>query len=176
MPFVDIHYHRPPDRRDVFHQQLVERAPDLVVTYLDRTPMSTPLHVQDRVVLEDGAPVVWLTFPGAWHDIGRFHDRQGRFTGIYANILTPVEFLDDHTWSTTDLFLDVFVAPDGEAHLLDADELAGAEAEGWIDAGLAMAARREADRLLALARAGHWPPPVVEQWTLERVRAGLRGP
>lgn len=171
MTFVDIHYHRPPERRDTFHQRLVERTPETVVTYLERTPMERALRVDGRVVLEDGAPVVWFTFPGAWHDIGRFHDRKGRFTGIYANILTPVEFLDDATWSTTDLFLDVFVTPAGVAHLLDAHELAEAEAEGWIDAELAASARREADRLLALARAGHWPPPVVDRWTLERVRA-----
>ncbi|NIP82533.1 MAG: DUF402 domain-containing protein, partial [Gemmatimonadetes bacterium] len=71
------------------------------------------------VVLDTGAPAVWFTFPGAWHDIGRFHTRSGTYTGAYANILTPVQFLDERTWETTDLFLDVFVGLDGTVHLLD---------------------------------------------------------
>lgn len=175
MAIVDIHYHRPPDRRDVFHQELVHRTPDVVVTYLEDTPMDRPLRVDGHVVLEAGSPVVWFTFPGAWHDIGRFHTTDGRYTGTYANILTPVRFLDTDTWETTDLFLDVFVTPAGEAFLLDSDELDRAVGEGWIDTALAAAARREADRLLALARDGLWPPAVAEAWTLDRAREAAGG-
>ncbi len=29
--------------------------------------------------------------------------------------------------------------------------------------------RAEADRVLALYAAGQWPPPIVNEWTLERV-------
>ncbi|MEJ2186306.1 MAG: DUF402 domain-containing protein [Gemmatimonadota bacterium] len=174
-PSVRIHYHRLPDRLDVFDQRLVHRTPDVVVTLLETTPMSRPLRVDGRTVLEDGAPVVWFTFPGAWHDIGRFHTPDGGFTGYYANVLTPVRFLGPHEWETTDLFLDVFVDPDGNAFLLDQDELEAGERDGAIDAHLAVAARREADRLIRLAGAGYWPPPVVEAWTLERARASSSG-
>jgi predicted RNA-binding protein associated with RNAse of E/G family len=129
--------------------------------------------VAGRTVLEADSPVVWLTFPGAWHDIGRFHTPDGRFTGFYANILTPVRIETEATgdeWETTDLFLDVFVTPDGAAHLLDRDELDEARREGWIDAPLAARAEAEAERLVARARAGSWPPPVARAWTLERAR------
>ena len=37
-------------------------------------------------------------------------------------------------------------------------------------ARLAERAREEAERLVALARAGTWPPPVVDEWTLTRIR------
>jgi predicted RNA-binding protein associated with RNAse of E/G family len=174
-PAVRIHYHRLPDRLDVFTQRLVHRAPDVVVTLLEQTPMPRPLRVGGRTVLEDGAPVVWFTFPGAWHDIGRFHTPDGRFTGCYANILTPVRFLAPNEWETTDLFLDVFLDPGRTAFLLDDDELEAGRRVGAIDAHLAVAARREADRLIQLARMGHWPPPVVQAWTLERARASTSG-
>src|SRR5690625_7056866 len=60
----------------------------------------------DEVILEAGAPAIWFTFPGLWHDIGRFYLLDDTFTGYYTNIMTPVEFHDPLRWSTTDLFLD----------------------------------------------------------------------
>jgi len=175
-PSVRIHYRRLPDRLDVFTQRLVHRAPDVVVTLLEDTPMARPLRVGGHTVLDDGAPVVWFTFPGAWHDVGRFHTRDGRFTGCYANILTPVRFLGPDEWETTDLFLDVFVDPRGNVFLLDQDEMEAGERAGAIDPPLAASARREAERLIRLARTGHWPPPVVDRWTLERARTSVAPP
>ena len=64
--------------------------------------------VDGTVILAPGAPVIWFTMPGAWHDIGVFHLENGAPTGIYANVLTPVRFDGPTSWSTTDLYLDVF--------------------------------------------------------------------
>lgn len=170
---VHIHYRRPPDREEVFAQQLVHETSDVLVTLLERTPLRRPLVVDDAVVLEDGSPIVWFTFPGAWHDIGRFHRMDGTFTGYYANILTPVRFVDAYTWETTDLFLDVWQAADGRVVVLDRDELDAARERRWLDAGTAAAAYAEAERILERARDGDWPPPAVQEWTLERVRRML---
>jgi predicted RNA-binding protein associated with RNAse of E/G family len=167
---VRIHYLRPPDRRDLYTQKLVHRGDDVVVTLLERTPLERPLRVGDAVVLEDGAPVVWFTFPGAWHDIGRFHRADGTFTGIYANILEPVHFRGPLEWDATDLFLDVWVGADGRVALLDEDELEEALAAGWIDAATGRRAREEAQGLLDAAARGSWPPAVVNEWTLEAAR------
>lgn len=173
---VEIHYRRPPDRLSVFRQRLVHEGDGCVVTLMEATPLAAPSRAGDRIILEPGAPVVWFTFPGAWHDIGRFHTADGRFTGYYANLLTPVRFLAPHVWETTDLFLDVWLDADGTALLLDEDELDAALATGWLDAGTAAAARAEADRLLAAARSGTWPPTVARDWTLERARSAATGP
>ena len=170
MSNVHIHYRRPPDRYDVFVQRLIHQDPEVVVTFLDRTPLSRPSVVDGRVILEDGSPVVWFTFPGVWHDIGRFHRADGTFTGFYANILTPVRFLDDDAWETTDLYLDVWLEPGRDPVILDEDEFSEAIARGWIDDATAAAARAEAARLLELAAGNAWPPPPVEYWTLERAR------
>lgn len=172
---VRIHYHRPPDRTEVFVQRLVRRMPGVVVTLLDRTPLRRPLEVDGRIVLENGSPVVWFTFPGAWHDIGRFHRADGTFTGIYANILTPVRFLDDDAWEATDLFLDVWLEPGRDPTVLDEDEFAHAVARGWLDQRTAAAARAEAARILERAAGNDWPPPPVEEWTLERARRTADG-
>lgn len=175
MSDIRIRYHRPPDRTEVFIQRLIHRGPDVVVTFLDRTPLRRPAEVGGRVILEDGSPVVWFTFPGAWHDVGRFHLADGTFTGFYANILTPARPLDADAWETTDLFLDVWLAPGRAPALLDEDEFAEAVAHGWLDGPTATAARAEADRILALAARNAWPPPPVMEWTLERVTAGAGG-
>lgn len=171
-----IRYLRPPDREQLFHQTLVHEGPDALVTWLPRAGVSRPTVVDGRTVLDADSPVVWLTFPDAWHDIGRFHTPDGRFTGFYANILTPVriETGAEDRWETTDLFLDVFVTPDGAAHLLDRDELEDAVRKGWIDRALAGRAEAEAARLVRAARAGDWPPPAARHWTLERVRGMTR--
>jgi predicted RNA-binding protein associated with RNAse of E/G family len=157
----------------VYHQTLVHEGQALV-TYLPTAGVPRPVVVDGRTVLEADSPVVWLTFPGEWHDIGRFHGPDGLFTGYYANILTPVH-VDGDVWDTTDLFLDLFVSPSGQVHLLDEDELAEAERLGWVDAGLARRARAEADRLARAARDGAWPPPVARSWTLDRARASAGG-
>lgn len=179
---VHIHYHRPPDRTDVYVQALVLDAPDVKVTYQPSTPISRPVKVAGTPVLEPGAPAVWFTFPGAWHDIGRFHDAQGRFTGLYANVLTPCRLHPPGSaepvlrWDTTDLFLDVWLGTDGRALLLDQDDLRTAEAAGHVSMEEAQTARAEARRILDGIAADTWPPAAAREWTLERVLERLAAP
>ncbi len=165
---VRIRYHRPPDRIELFVQRVVHRARGCTVTFLEAARVR-PMEIAGTLALEPGAPVVWFTFDGAWHDIGRFHLRDGTFTGCYANVLTPVTMREDE-WETTDLFLDVWLPRVGTPVLLDEDELDAAERAGAVDPVTAARAREEADTLIAAARRGSWPPPIVAEWTLERVR------
>jgi predicted RNA-binding protein associated with RNAse of E/G family len=178
-PEVHIHYRRPPDRVDVFVQRLVRDAPGVKVTLQPATPIDRPVVIEGRRVLEPGSPVVWFTFPGVWHDIGRFHTADGRFTGLYANILTPCRLHGSHTppplrWDTTDLFLDVWWEPGRILRLLDEPDLEEAVDRGWVHPSTAARARREARRLLREAGES-WPPPVTQEWTLDRARATLDG-
>lgn len=174
MPDVRIHYLRPPDREELYVQQLVHETDAVVVTLLERTPLPRPIVIDGAPALEPGAPALWFTFPGAWHDLGRFHTADGTFTGIYANILEPVQFLGPREWRAVDLFLDIWIGAGRAPALLDEDELEEALGQGWIDAPTGAAAREEAARLLRLARDGSWPPAVVREWTLERARAAAR--
>jgi predicted RNA-binding protein associated with RNAse of E/G family len=173
-PTVRIRYRRPPNRLQVFEQRLVADLPEVKITLAESMPYEPPMRIEGDVVLELGSDVVWFTFPGAWHDIGRFHRADGTFTGIYANVLTPVE-IQGNVWDTTDLFLDVWMGPEGRAVLLDEDELDEALGREWLDAETAARARQEAQRMLQGAAEGRWPPPVVGEWTLGRCREVLAG-
>jgi predicted RNA-binding protein associated with RNAse of E/G family len=170
---VRIHYRRPPDRVEVFRQAVLHDAGAWVATLLPAAAVRRPLEIGGRVVLEPGAPIVWFTYRGdVWHDVGRFHLADGTFTGLYANVLTPVR-MEGARWDTTDLYLDVWRGADGGTRLLDEEEFGAACAAGRVDARDAARARREAERLLADERTGRWPPPHVLEWTLERALAIL---
>jgi predicted RNA-binding protein associated with RNAse of E/G family len=169
---VTLHYRRLPDREQRFRQIVVHLSATYVVTLLEAAELSRPVRVAGRTVLEHGAPVVWITYPGRWHDLGRFHTADGVFTGVYANVLTPVE-MQGALWRTTDLCLDVWQGADGTLAVLDQDELAAAERAGWTDAETAARARSEAGALLEAGRRGEWPPPEAREWTLERARRAV---
>lgn len=158
---VTIHYRRPPDRLEVFDQRVVDDDGECIVTYLPAAKLRKPMEIGGRVVLEPGSPIVWFTYRGdVWHDAGLFLRADGTFTGIYANVLTPVR-ISGAEWDTTDLFLDVWMDADGGVEILDRDEFDAALAAGWIDASTAARALAEAERLAADARAGTWPPSAV---------------
>lgn len=167
---VRIHYRRPPDREEIFHQRVVLERQEVIVTLAEAINLDIPMIIDGRVALEPGSAVVWFTFPGAWHDIGSFHREDGTFTGFYANVITPPK-IEKHVWYTTDLYLDVWVTPNGTAKLLDEDEFEEAISHRLIDQPTADRAREEATRLLGEARRGVWPPPIVKEWTLEQAQA-----
>jgi predicted RNA-binding protein associated with RNAse of E/G family len=171
---VRIRYHRLPDRLDVYTQRVIGRFDDAIITLNQHTLLHAPLFAGGEVVLESGAPAVWFTFPGLWHDIGRFHLRDGTFTGIYSNLLTPVRFIANDEWETTDLFLDIWQGKNGRLELLDEQEFDDAIARGWLAPDLAHLAREEAAAVMRRARTGDWPPPIVQAWPLERVLAALQ--
>jgi predicted RNA-binding protein associated with RNAse of E/G family len=170
-----IHYRRLPDDEQLFDQLVVLERDDVIVTLTDPIAIGRPMLVGGAPILEPRSRVVWFTFPGRWHDVGRFHRADGTFTGFYANILTPPE-IDGSDWHTTDLFLDLWLPADGGVMLLDEHELAEALSRGHIDGELARQAEAEAQHVLRLVATGDWPPPVVREWTLERSMSVEAGP
>jgi predicted RNA-binding protein associated with RNAse of E/G family len=175
---VAIDYGRVGGGSVTYRQHLVHAGAEAIVTLQDATPIDAPKRIGGEVVLEPGSPVVWFTFEGAWHDIGSFHLADGTFTGLYANVLTPVDLLapaaDEWRWSTMDLCLDVWRGH-RSVQILDQHELEAALRLGSLDDDLASRAREEASRIERLARNDEWPPAVVGEWPLERARSVLRG-
>jgi uncharacterized protein len=171
---VQIHYTRLPDDEQIFDQRVVLARPDVIVTVTDPLDLTAPMRTDGQVMLEPGSRAVWFTFPGAWHDVGRFHRADGTFTGCYANVLTPPRF-EGSVWRTTDLFLDIWIPAGGAARILDEDELEEALERSHIDPETADRAREEADELLGEATRGTWPPSIVREWTLERIVAEQEG-
>jgi hypothetical protein len=169
---VEIHYRRIPDRDRIYDQRVVVEREDVIITLSEPIDLPEPMVHDGVAMLESGSLALWFTFPGAWHDIGRFHAADGRFTGIYANILTPPR-MEGPVWHTTDLFLDVWWPDGGSPIVLDGDELQAALEGGLVDHETAASAWAEATRVMERARRGTWPPPVVAEWPLERALAVL---
>ena len=159
----------------MFIQRLLLDTPEVKITLAEAVPFDPPIRIEGRTALEAGSDAVWFTFPGLWHDIGRFHRADGEYTGIYANILTPPIIHPDGVWETTDLFLDVWLTPDGRLTVLDEDQLKEAEEKGWVSEEDAARARREVEWIEGEFRAGRWPPKVVREWTLDRARSVSSG-
>jgi predicted RNA-binding protein associated with RNAse of E/G family len=172
---VRIDYLRPPGRREVFIQQLLLDTPEVKVTLAESVPFDPPIRIQGHTALEAGSDAVWFTFPGEWHDIGRFHRADDEFTGIYANILTPPVIHSNGVWETTDLFLDVWLDAKGRFTVLDEDQLEEAVVKGWVPNAVAYRAREEVERIEKAFQAGTWPPRVVQEWTLTRARSVSAG-
>lgn len=171
MTSVQIHYRRPPDRLSVFEQELVVDREDCKITLHESPPPDSTLAVGDRTIFQPGAPIVWFVFPGGWHDVGRFHLLDGTFTGYYANLIAPPK-IDGRTWHMFDLCLDLWVPSDGTAvAVLDGDEFDEAVDRGWIGPDTADRARLELEGLIAATRAGDWPPAVVREHDLRRIRS-----
>jgi predicted RNA-binding protein associated with RNAse of E/G family len=169
---VRIHYRRIPDRERIFDQRVVHEDAGVIITLSEPLDLDFPMTHDGSVMLEAGSLALWFTFPGRWHDIGRFHLAAGTPTGIYANILTPVQ-IDGDTWHTTDLFLDIWWPAGGVARLLDEEELDEAYGRDQIDSKIVSKARAEAARLLEAAAHDDWPPSVVKEWPLERALAAV---
>ena len=167
-PLVHIHYLRPPDRKEIFTQELVLDRPEVKVTLARNVPFDPPIEILGEIALERGSDAVWFTFPGRWHDIGRFHRADGSFSGVYANILTPARIQEGGIWHTTDLFLDIWVNTLGALSVLDRDELRDAVARGWLSHEIARRAEEEVSWIEENFKKGTWPPPVVREWTRER--------
>lgn len=166
-PRIAIHYRRLPDSLRIYDQRLVHEEEDVIVTLAQPIEAEVAMHQDGRIILEQGSLALWFTFPHVWHDIGRFHRADGTFTGLYANILTP-PVMDGPIWHTTDLFLDVWQTPAGEALLLDEDEFEEAKDRGLMDEATASRAWQEGQDILSAADRGEWPPRCVTEWTLKR--------
>lgn len=171
-PLVHIHYLRPPDRKEIFTQELVLDTPEVKVTFARDVPFDPPIEIHGEIALEKGSDAVWFTFPGQWHDIGRFHRTDGTFTGIYANILTPPLIQEEGIWHTTDLFLDVWKPQGSGLSVLDRDQFQEALDRSWINEETAHRAEAEVAWIVARFQDGMWPPPIVEEWTRERIVEG----
>lgn len=169
MPKIEIRYRRPPDRLDVFVQDLVVDEPSHKITLHDPSPLTAPLTIGDRIIYEPGAPIVWYVFPATWYDIGGFHLKDGTFTGYYVNLITPPD-LGMRAWTFYDLCLDLWIDAAGDFVVLDQDEFDEAVDSHWIDTESASRARHELDRLLHELAAGRFPPPLLRQYPLKLVR------
>jgi predicted RNA-binding protein associated with RNAse of E/G family len=165
---IRYEYSRPGKGMTVFDQWLVVDLPDVKVMFMEgnRGPTVT---VDGRPALDEGAPAIWFVFPGAWHDVGRFHRSDGTFTGWYTNLCTPFEVRDD-AWASTDLFLDHWLAADGTGQWLDEDEFNEAAGRGLLDLDTRSRVALEKHAIDRKLSKHAWPPRVARDMDLSTAR------
>lgn len=166
VPEIRFRYRRPGKGESLFRQRLVLDRPEVKVLFSPAFDAKS-LAAGGQTILETGAPIVWFVFPGKWHDIGRFHLADGTFTGWYTNLATPVEMAND-TWSSSDLFLDLWQPLQGDPVWLDEEEFEAAARRGLLDNSTVRRVINERALIDLEVRAGRWPPPVTRDIDLEQ--------
>jgi hypothetical protein len=89
-------------------------------------------------------------------DVLEFFDTAGRLAGYYSDITLPLTRVDGE-YFITDLFLDVWITPQGAAHELDWEEFEEAARRGVLSAEQQAHARQAMRRLRAEIAAGAFP-------------------
>lgn len=171
-PVVRYEYYRPGKGVIVYPHRLVLDRPDVKALLMERYEHAD-LRIDDRVVLQRHAPSLWFVFPDAWSDVGRFHLADDTFTGWYTNVCTPFQ-AGGLSWSSTDLFLDLWMPALGEPRWLDEHEFEAAVASRLLSAPLAKRALAERARIEGLLAIGAWPPPMCREMDLAFFRPSLR--
>ena len=166
METIKLIYTRLPDRVSHFQQNLFYEDREVIVT-TQRVKPSNPIVIDGVTVLGDNFNVVWFIFANRWYDIGKIYNLGNQFTGYYCDIIIPMKRTETHI-EITDLFLDVWVTPDGSYQIHDEDEFEGAIQNNWIQADLAKEAREALQDLISEIESGIFPPEIVFRWGLDQ--------
>ena len=159
METVTLTYKRPPDRVNHFQQELLYLDDQVIVTS-QRVKPSSPIVQNGETVLGDNFAAVWFVFTGLWYDVGKIYNLENEWTGYYCDVLKPVKRSVDangklNLFEITDLFLDLWINPDGTYEIQDEDEFEEAVQNGAIDAELEGKALEVLSALIAEVEAGH---------------------
>ena len=158
MEIVTLTYKRPPNRVNHFQQQLLYLDDDVIVTS-QRVKPSTPIVQNSETVLADNFAAVWFVFTGLWYDVGKVYNLNNEWTGYYCDIMKPVKRSTNaagelECFEITDLFLDLWINPDGSYEIQDEDEFEEAVQSGAIDTTLEKTAWNVLNTLIAEVESG----------------------
>jgi predicted RNA-binding protein associated with RNAse of E/G family len=162
MKTVTLTYKRLPDRVSYFQQKLLYEDEQVIVTS-QRVKPSSPIILNGETVLDDNYTAIWFVFTGLWYDIGKIYNLNDEWTGYYCDIMMPVTRNSDQ-FEIVDLFLDLWVSPDGSYEIQDEDEFEDALKEGIISTELAEKARNALDDLISEVVSGKFPPEFVKNF------------
>ncbi|HZT97014.1 MAG TPA: DUF402 domain-containing protein [Chloroflexota bacterium] len=130
-----------------------------------------PVEADGETVVERGSLGIWFLFKQERFDIARVYSASEVFKGYYVDSLEPVRWQRDRpeTLETlVDLYLDLWIWPNGRCTVLDETELERAEANGHVTAGQAAESRATISRLRAQVERRLFPPPVVASFPVDR--------
>jgi predicted RNA-binding protein associated with RNAse of E/G family len=128
--------------------------------------VSHPIREASRIIAENGYLAIWFVYRNRWYDIGKFFDRARKCVGYYCDIIKPIEQLQrgpSKTVMITDLFLDLWIWPNGRYTVLDRDEFKDGLRRGHISKALACEARGQLDLLVKRLKSKRFPPEHVRR-------------
>jgi predicted RNA-binding protein associated with RNAse of E/G family len=163
----DYRYLRPPDRLETYRATLIEETSDHIILQHTVNPQKPVLTHEGKEILRHGSPIVWFLLKNRSYDVGRFYLPDGTWTGFYSDITEPIRWQgsDARTLETVvDLFLDVWISPEGVHEVLDADELEEALTARWITEDQARQARATLEEILCAIEANAFPPQPALDW------------
>ncbi len=161
LPSISLTYRWPPDRVHRSEQPLLYFDDEMIIT-TQRVKPSAPLLQNGEIVLANNFPVVWFLFTGSWYSVAKVYNLEHIWTGYYCDIIEPVKRDVDANgqlrgFEITDLFLDLWINPDGSYEVQDEDEFEIAIAAGALTAEVATAARAALESLIAAVEADALP-------------------
>jgi len=162
METITLTYKRLPNRVNYFQQQLLYEDEKVIVTS-QRVIPSSPIIENGITVLGENYTAIWFVFTGKWYDIGKIYNLNNEWTGYYCDIIKPVIRSKD-TFEIVDLFLDLWVSPNGSYEIQDEDEFETAVQNGDITTDLAKKARNALTDLIDEVSSGKFPPEFVKEF------------
>jgi len=166
---LTFEYTRLPDEVVRWRQWKLHEDTETLVSAFYDPDLPRPLMAGDEVILEGTFAGISYNFWDKWYNVISVYDKDLEFKGYYSDILTPIQ----KTWTlvtATDLFLDLFVFPDGSWKVVDEDEFEEALEKGLMDEGIARYARTAIEEISARAESGDWPPEIVKRVPGDPVR------
>lgn len=133
-----------------YDAQLLEAHPDGVVLAARWSRPPLPLGY---TTFEPGDYFREEFYSNRWYNIFEIHSAGGALKGWYCNVAAPAH-IHDAVIDCRDLYLDLWVAPDGTMTVLDEDELA---ADTTLDAPTRTHARDALEELRRLVQAREPP-------------------
>lgn len=109
---------------------------------------------------------IWFVYRHKWYDVGKFYDRARNLVGYYCDIIKSLNKLlrtPAKTNMITDLFLDLWITPEGDYIVLDEDEIENAIKHGYLPKNLANQTYKQMDSLIRAFRAGRFLPAAVQK-------------
>ncbi len=165
---VTFDFIRLPDRRVSQPSLLLQATDDTIVLAHELSP-HRPVEYFSQIVMDMGHWGVWFLFKGKPFDVGRVYRPDGTWTGYYIDVLEPVQWEASNPNTLepiVDLFLDLWIAPDGKHMVLDADEFEEAITLGHLTRGQVGRARSTLQELVEATERGEFPPAVVREFSL----------
>ncbi|AJC70958.1 hypothetical protein X802_01240 [Thermococcus guaymasensis DSM 11113] len=160
MARVHLIYRRIPNRILERDDEVVADLGEVIVAKSRFEGMLAPLKVDGVEVIKNGYTMVYFAFVGKSYDILKVYDEEGNFKGLYVDVLAYTK-REGNTIEMLDLFLDIFIFPDGRAFLLDEDELEMALDYGLVDRETFDFAYRVAREIMEDIGRGKFPPEIV---------------